>query len=409
MQERLSDRMRRVRLLALDIDGVLTDGGLYFGESGGAQKRFCSQDGLGLWRLIDAGVPVALISGLKADWVVERFRRLGITDFYLGVQDKAACLDELLLVHGLTDEQVAYVGDDTIDLPVLERVGLAVGVPNGRPEVNRRVHWVTRAAGGEGAVREVCDMLLRHRTGNPRILGVIPLRMEARRFPGKPLADLLGKPLFAWVYDRARGIGLDELLVSTDSPEIMAVCGRRGIPVLRTDSEHRCGTDRVARVAQERPADIILNIQGDEPMLEPHILTALVEELVRRPEVDIVTPCSPLENPADVVDPNTVKVVRDREGFALYFSRAPIPHFRQPAHAAYWRHIGVYGFQRDALERFAALGPSALEGAEGLEQLRALEAGMSVRVPEIQSRSLSVDTPDDLLRVAERLRREGVE
>jgi 3-deoxy-manno-octulosonate cytidylyltransferase (CMP-KDO synthetase) len=407
--DNLLTRMRRVKLLALDVDGVLTDGALYMGDSGEMQKKFTSQDGYGLKRLIDSGVKVALISGLAGQWIIDRFGKLGIVDFHMGLQNKADALDELLKKYALTDEQVAYMGDDVIDLPVLSRVGLAVGVPNGLADVNRAVHMVTRLVGGEGAVREVCDLLLRYRNRTPRTLGVIPVRMESSRFPGKPLIDLLGKPLFTWVYDRARSVGLDELVVATDSPEIMKVCGQRGIPVVRTDTDHRCGTDRVAKVAEERDADIIVNIQGDEPMVEPRVVNSIVDELIRRPEIDIVTACVRLEDVADVANENVVKVVRDRNGFALYFSRLPIPLQRDPRYTEYLKHIGVYGFQREALLRFAACGLSQLESAEGLEQLRALENGLSVRVLDCQSKSLSVNTPEDLRKVAELLRREGVE
>ena len=231
-----------------------------------------------------------------------------------------------------------------------------------------------------------------------RVVGVIPARLQSTRLPRKVLRDIAGRPMLAWVVEAARRCPeLDEVLVATDAEEVGALCDREGWPWRLTSAALSSGTDRMCAVAQEIPADIYVNIQGDEPLLAPEHVRALLAPFTR-PEVEIAT--LKLRCPADdVTNPNVVKVVTAADGRALYFSRATIPFDRDRAGATYWKHLGLYAYRRAALLRFPSLPASTLEHTERLEQLRLLEAGMAVFVTETAIPTVGVDTEDDLRRV----------
>jgi len=236
-----------------------------------------------------------------------------------------------------------------------------------------------------------------------RIVGVIPARFASSRFPGKALAVLDGKPLVQHVVERAgRAALLDEVLVATDDARILEAVQAFGGRARMTSSIHPSGTDRIAEVARDLDADLVVNIQGDEPLLDPEMVDQAVEPLLADPAIAMGTLARPM-GALEAVDPAKVKVVVDRAGFALYFSRAPIPFFRDtavPAEARpYLLHVGIYVYRREALLRFAGLPPSPLEEGERLEQLRALEHGMRIRVVVTEHDSFGVDTPADLERV----------
>ena len=240
---------------------------------------------------------------------------------------------------------------------------------------------------------------------------VIPSRYGAQRLPGKPLADLGGKPLVLHVCDRARESGAAEVLVATDDARIRDACQGAGVAVEMTSPSHASGTDRIAEVAARRgwgDDDLVVNLQGDEPLMP----AADIEQAARLLEsgADMSTLCTPIHELAEFLNPNVVKVVADGQGRALYFSRAPIPWNRdgaagglasQQQHQGALRHIGLYGYRVDALKRLAATPPCELEQLEKLEQLRALWLGMRIAIDV--ARELpgpSVDTPEDLKRVA---------
>jgi 3-deoxy-manno-octulosonate cytidylyltransferase (CMP-KDO synthetase) len=238
-------------------------------------------------------------------------------------------------------------------------------------------------------------------------LVAIPARYASTRFPGKPLASLLGKPLIQHVYENVSAARLaTEVLVATDSPDIRdAVLSFGGRAVL-TSPDHPSGTDRIAEVAAGTACDIIVNVQGDEPLLRPsHVDAAVV--LLEDGRADMGTLAVPLTDPAEARDPNVVKVAFGRDGFALYFSRAPIPYHRDlwasldeaGGGATLHKHIGIYSYRRDALLGLTKLPPTALETTERLEQLRALEHGMRIRVGITEHDTLGVDTPADLEKV----------
>jgi 3-deoxy-manno-octulosonate cytidylyltransferase (CMP-KDO synthetase) len=235
-------------------------------------------------------------------------------------------------------------------------------------------------------------------TTSTRILGVIPARLASTRLPRKILRVIAGKPLLAWVVEAARACPqFSQVLVATDSGEVVDLCRKLNIGVELTAPELPSGTDRVHAVAQLHDADIYVNIQGDEPTLTPAFFPPLLA-LFDRPEVEVATlavPCPPDE----FADSNAVKVVTSLDGRALYFSRATIPFDRDGAvFAGYRKHLGIYAYRKAALERFAVLPPSLLERTERLEQLRFLENGIALYVAEAPADTIGVDTEADLLR-----------
>jgi 3-deoxy-manno-octulosonate cytidylyltransferase (CMP-KDO synthetase) len=243
------------------------------------------------------------------------------------------------------------------------------------------------------------------------IVGIIPARYGSSRLPGKPLSDIHGKTLIERVHARACGArSLDRVLVATDDERIAATVRGFGGEVALTSPRHPSGTDRLAEAAGTIEAEIVVNVQGDEALLDPAGIDAVVEALVDDPDLPISTLSLPLVSADEMLAPSVVKVVTDAAGNALYFSRAPIPHARarDPRAAAAdviarglaRQHVGLYAYRRQALALFASLPRSPLEEAEGLEQLRALHHGMRIRVVEMDGESSpAVDTPEDLERV----------
>lgn len=247
--------------------------------------------------------------------------------------------------------------------------------------------------------------------GEPSVLVVIPARYGAQRLPGKPLLARTGKPLVQHVWEAVRGAACaPRVIVATDDPRIVEAVHAFGGEAVLTSPTHPSGTDRVAEVARLVPADVVVNWQGDEPELPGTACDALVA-LFDDPAVQMATLAAPCEPPGALTNPAVVKVVTAANGDALYFSRAPIPHRRDrvpPAGAAApRRHVGVYGFRREALFRFAALPPAPLELAERLEQLRALHHGLAIRVGESPHPGGGIDTPEDYEQFVERARARG--
>lgn len=256
-----------------------------------------------------------------------------------------------------------------------------------------------------------------------RALAVIPARFGSARFPGKPLALLGGSPMIEHVWRRARMASrLESVVVATDDDRIADACRRFGAEVEMTSPEHASGTDRVAEAALKRgrAAEVVVNVQGDEVFVSATALDHLLAVFEESRPPEIATLAEPIRTIDELFDPNSVKVVTGRDARALYFSRAPIPYHRGTAVAlradfrdalgsrpgglsGYRKHQGIYAFRRDALFAFTRLSPSPLEREEGLEQLRALEAGMNIRIVDSDFQSLAVDTPSDLERAEARL------
>jgi 3-deoxy-manno-octulosonate cytidylyltransferase (CMP-KDO synthetase) len=237
-----------------------------------------------------------------------------------------------------------------------------------------------------------------------KAVAIIPSRLASTRLPRKPLREINGKPMIQHVYEAARATeGLDDVIVATDSDEIMQVCERHGWHARLTAPDHRSGTDRVHEVASSLHADVYINVQGDEPLTRPEHLRDLVG-LMADPGI-LVGTLKVACKPEDVSNPNAVKVVADLHGKALYFSRATIPHDRDRTGAPrYFKHLGFYAYRKTALDRFVQLPESELERSERLEQLRFLENGIPIYIAETEFDTVGVDTEDDVTRVEAILR-----
>ncbi len=249
-----------------------------------------------------------------------------------------------------------------------------------------------------------------------KVAAIIPARYGSTRFEGKPLADILGKPMIQWVYEGvSRSRLINEVIVATDDRRIVETVEGFGGKALMTSPDHATGSDRVAEVARRRRAEIIVNVQGDEPLLTGAIVDQAVKPLLKDASVPLSTLMTRIEEVKDWINPNTVKVVVDQRGFALYFSRSPIPFPRDlnverllaassrgknPLPHRAFKHIGVYAYRREFLLRYSKMKHTPLEKLEKLEQLRALENGYPIKVTTVDYEPLSVDTPEDLEKVA---------
>jgi len=236
-----------------------------------------------------------------------------------------------------------------------------------------------------------------------RAVVVIPARYASTRFPGKPLAMLMGKPLIQHVYARAcEAKKVDSVVVATDDMRIMEAVRKFGGDCVLTHSRHRSGSDRLGEVAGALDADVVINVQGDEPLIEPGVIDAVVEGHAGDQGSDIVTVAVPILSDRDYADRHIVKVVTDKRGYALYFSRAAIPYGWSAGSGEALRHIGIYGYSRAALLKFVSLPVGELEQTEDLEQLRALENGMRILVVKVDEfKGMGVDTPEDISKVEE--------
>ena len=230
-----------------------------------------------------------------------------------------------------------------------------------------------------------------------KVAAIIPARYESTRFPGKPLADVAGKPMIRRIYEQVKLCpDIDEVIVATDDERIRKACEFFGAPVAMTGADCRSGTDRVAQAAGATGAEAVINVQGDQVVLDRAALTEVARGL--REGCAMVTVATPA-SPEELGDPNCVKVVLDTRGFALYFSRSDIPFRRGGKSVETLKHIGIYGFSRGTLERFTRLDPTPLELTESLEQLRALENGIPIRVIIASGSYLEINTPEDRERV----------
>ncbi len=238
------------------------------------------------------------------------------------------------------------------------------------------------------------------------IIGAIPARFAASRLPGKPLREIAGRPMIEHVYRRAlRATTLERVVVLTDDRRIAEVVEGFGGDVQMTPQDCRSGTDRIASVAGQWRAKGVVNIQGDEPLIDPEAIDSIARHLLDHDDA-MVTLAAPAAE-EDVANPNVVKVVTDLQGYALYFSRSGIPFARQGSGASPRKHVGIYGYRRDTVLRLADLAPTPLEISESLEQLRALENGIAIRVLAAAAARPGVDTAEDLARVEALLRAEG--
>jgi len=248
-----------------------------------------------------------------------------------------------------------------------------------------------------------------------KITAIIPARYASVRFEGKVLADILGRPMVQHVYERtAKASLVSEVIVATDDERVAAAVTAFGGRVEMTDRGHETGTDRLAEVAVRLDSDIIVNVQGDEPLIEPDMIDAAIKPLVDDPSIEMGTLKSQIKTLHDFLSPNVVKVVTDKKGFALYFSRSPLPNYRDKWNdlkdekfsagvILSYKHVGLYVYRREFLLHYSKMSSTPLELAEKLEQLRVLENGYRIRVVETEHETIGVDTPGDLEKVLEKL------
>lgn len=239
-----------------------------------------------------------------------------------------------------------------------------------------------------------------------RAIGVIPARYEASRFPGKVLATLFDRPLIQYVYEEAlKSSALEDLLVATDDERILKAVEAFGGRAVLTASLHKSGTDRLTEVVNPIDTQIVVNIQADEPLIHFSMINELVDCLLHQPDIPIATLIHKIEDIREIEDPNVVKVVKDKNNFALYFSRSPIPHLSASSSQSltFYKHLGLYAYTKDFLFTFTNLPAGELETAERLEQLRALEHGYKIKLIETTLDTIGVDTPEDLERVKARM------
>lgn len=411
-------RLSSIRLIVVDVDGVLTDGTLYYGADGEVIKAFHVRDGMGIQILREAGIDVAAITGRTSSALNRRMAELGVNRVLSGRSDKSAALEELLSSSGIAACDVAFVGDDVLDIPPMRRVGLAVSVSDAHPRVREVAHWVTKSPGGRGALREIADAVVAsRREPDLEFDVVIPARYGAKRLPGKPLRELAGRSLIAHVWEHAVEAGAKRVLVATDDQRILSAVESFGGQAVMTSPTCESGTDRVAEVIErfDWPADrIVLNLQGDEPLIPGDLMRQVVQALGEHEDAGIATLATAITSARELFDPNVVKVVLDNRDMASYFSRAPIPWHRDafsesrdvlPPETPFLRHIGLYAYRAGAVRRLAAEPRCPSERAESLEQLRALALGIPVHVTVVpDAPPHGVDSEADLERVARWLR-----
>ncbi|MGD0336645.1 MAG: 3-deoxy-manno-octulosonate cytidylyltransferase [Candidatus Omnitrophota bacterium] len=236
-----------------------------------------------------------------------------------------------------------------------------------------------------------------------QVIGVIPSRYSSTRFEGKVIADLLGKPMIQHVWEKAKQAKtLDEVIIACDDERVAEVATSFGAKIAMTSRDHTCGTDRISEVVNPIDVEIVINIQGDEPLIHPTTIDSLARCLMEDKSLCMATVIKRIEDPQALSDPHVVKVVVDKNNFALYFSRAPIPFKAQNSeedNPAYYKHIGLYGYTKDFLFTYKNLPVAALEKIEQLEQLRVLENGFRIKVIETKYDTIGVDTPQDLEKV----------
>ena len=422
----------RITCLVLDVDGVLTDGHLYYTAAGETLKSFHVRDGLGIRRLADAGVHVAIITARHSAPLMTRMAELGITHVITGCRDKRTGLEQLQRKLNCDLERMAYVGDDLFDLPAMRAVGLSVAVADAHPSVRSEAHWVTTCPGGRGAVRETTDVIVEALEAsklkrfdepsapdrNASFTIVIPARFASTRLPGKPLLDLAGKPMIQWVCEAAKLAGADEIWVATDDQRIADAAEKTGVRSILTARAHQTGTDRLSEVIElnDVPGDrIVVNVQGDEPLIPPRLIQSVAEALHANPAAGMATVATPIRTAAELFDPNVVKVVLNAQGHAICFSRAPIPWVRDafvigqiptslPEGFTFFRHVGIYAYRAETLRQISGTPSVEHERAEALEQLRALALGIKIHVSIVdQLPGHGIDTAADLAHVAELL------
>lgn len=239
-----------------------------------------------------------------------------------------------------------------------------------------------------------------------KIVGVIPARYESTRFRGKPLAMICGKPMVYWVYHQVLKVHeIDEVYVATENQRIVDVCKENGIKVLLTSDRHKTGTDRLGEVASIIEADYYINIQGDEPLIEPETIEKVVRKVIENENFSVVNSMTKIKTESDINSDTCVKVVVNANRRLIYFSRSPIPYPKSGQNITYYKHLGLYGLKRDALLWFANAERGMVEQIEDIEMMRFLENGYDIEIVEVDSETIAVDRPEDVYRVENEMKK----
>lgn len=238
-----------------------------------------------------------------------------------------------------------------------------------------------------------------------RVVGVIPARFHSTRFEGKVIAEIAGKPMIQHVYEKAnQSQRLDEIIIACDDSRVQMIAEDFGARAVLTDPDHPSGSDRMVEVIKDIDCDIVINVQGDEPLIQPNVIDQLVEAMIDGKDTVMATVIKATTDKKELDDPNVVKVVVDQNGFALYFSRSRIPFERNSGECAYFKHLGIYAYTKDFLLKYTSMSKSKLELTESLEQLRVLEAGYKIKTITTDIETIGVDTKEDLLKVEKYLK-----
>ena len=241
-----------------------------------------------------------------------------------------------------------------------------------------------------------------------KITAVIPARYQSTRFPGKPLVEIAGIPMIVRVYERVKQVpGLDKVITATDDERIYDVIEKNGGEAWMTSEDHRSGTDRIAEVASGLDCDLVVNVQGDEPLIKPEMITKAISPFYEEKDLKMSTLKKKIDDKSEINDPSVVKVVTDKKDNALYFSRSPLPYPGQNENVNLFKHIGLYVFTREFLLKYSTMAAATLERIESLEQLRVLENGYKIKVVETKFNSIGVDKPEDIHKVEQLLEKEG--
>ena len=403
---------KSIKLVCFDVDGVLTDGRLWYGPEGEQVKSFSVKDGVGIKNLMKAGIKVAVVSAKSSQALTQRITDLGVPLFFPGCSNKWQKVQEILKELGIDAPEACFVGDDLVDLETMTKVGLAICPKDAAIAVQQASHIITQTSGGQGVAREVAEWLLGQQ-GHDGFHVIIPARFASTRLPGKPLKDIAGKPMIQWVYEACQKAGPQSVAIATDHGDVIKATEAFGGQAYMTKDSHESGTDRIAEVVHQLqlgPHDIMINVQGDEPLIPPELIQKVAKALQDHPGAGMASAYTPLKADEDMLNPHIVKTVVDLQGKALYFSRAPIPFDRDHPYelgnqrdrlsSPLGRHIGIYGYRVSCLQFLQEQAPTAIEQLEKLEQLRALWHGITIQMVRTdQPPALGVDTPEDLERV----------
>ncbi|GAA0218835.1 3-deoxy-manno-octulosonate cytidylyltransferase [Halobaculum roseum] len=389
------------QLVFSDVDGVLTNSKINIGDDGEAFKTFDVKDGYKITQWLEQdGCDFVIITSRESQAVTNRASELGVDEVHQGVNDKKEKVKSIASRLGFSLESTVYIGDDLTDVDAIETVGTGCCPADAVQEVKKKCSYVSRYDGGNGAVRNILNYIMEV---SQTTVGIIPARYGSTRLPGKPLIEIAGKPMIQHVYERANNAAsLDDLIVATDDERIIEAVESIGGSVMMTDPDHLTGTDRVAEVAANVKADFTINIQGDEPLIDPVVIDDIVMALQDN-SPKVATPISPIKDESLLEDENTVKVVTDNDGKALYFSRSKIPSGGETGTT--YKHIGLYGYETGMLLDYIDM-ESDLESAEDLEQLRLLENGYEIQTVETGYDSKEVNVESDIPVVEKQLQQE---